>query len=111
MKKSHLLLGIVAVVAVMFVLVSGQSAIAEGKTALKGTVAVTKADDGSVKAAVLTVAEGDAKGKYSIVLDENGKKLAAEAAGATAAVEGTVAAKGEEKTLTVSSYKVEKKAE
>jgi hypothetical protein len=111
MKKTHLLLGIVAVVAVVFVLVSGQSATADDKVALKGTVAVTKADDGSVKAAVLTVAEGDAKGTYSIALCEIGKKLAAEAAGATATVEGTVTAKGEEKTLKVSSYKVEKKAE
>jgi hypothetical protein len=111
MRKTHLLLGIIAVLAVVFVLVSGPSAVAEEKAALKGTVSVTEDDDGNVKAAVLTVAEGAAKGKYNIVLDEKGKKLAEDAAGAIVTVEGAVKAKGEEKTLKVSSYKVEKKAE
>ena len=67
---------------------------------LTGTVGVTKNDDGAVTAVKLTVKDGDKTVVYSVVLDDNGKKLA-DLAGKNAKVTGTVEEKEDVKTLTV----------
>ena len=76
---------------------------AQQKVTVVGKVSVTEDDDWNVTAAKLTT---DAGVVYQIVLNEKGKKLAAEMDGAKVQVTGTVATKeGSAKWLTVLTFK------
>ena len=72
----------------------------EEKT-VTGTVSVQKNDDGDVTSVTLK-AGGES---YKVVVDDNGKKLAAEDVNAQYEVKGTVSKEGEESVLKVASYK------
>jgi uncharacterized membrane protein len=70
-----------------------------------GVVKVTTNDAKEVTAITITMKTQDKETVYNVVLDENGKKLAAEN-GKTVMVRGTVAEKEGVKNLTVVEYKV-----
>lgn len=72
----------------------------EEKT-VTGNVSVQKDEGGAVTG--ITLKAGDAS--YKVVVDDNGKKLAAEDAAAQYEVKGTVSKEGETSVLKVASYK------
>lgn len=108
MKQRFSLIGLAGLVVAGLTLFGARalSAAEEAKVTLQGTVSVTEDDDGNIEAVSLTVPAGDSKGKYTVVLDAQGKKLGNDAAYAEAKVTGTVTKKGADLTLKVISFQV-----
>lgn len=79
----------------------------EEKT-VTGNVSVQKDEGGAVTGITLKDAGG---ATYKVVVDDNGKKLAAEDAAAQYEVKGTVSKEGETSVLKVASYKKVEKTE
>ena len=70
---------------------------------LTGTVIVTRDDDEAITGVVLKVGAG---GDVVVALDQNGKKLAKAAEGATVQVTGSIAVADGVKTITVQKFAV-----
>jgi hypothetical protein len=84
--------------------IAGLSFAVEKEDAVKvtGTISVSEDDDGNVTGVKLTVDEDTV---YNIVLNEAGKKLAADMDGEKVEIVGSVAEKHEAKWITVKSFK------
>src|SRR6267143_930282 len=76
-------------------------ALADEKT-VNGMLSVSKNDDGKITAVAVRTEDGK---KYSISLDDNGKKLAADLAGKKVTVTGDVKEKDDVLWITVSEFK------
>jgi hypothetical protein len=101
MKKNASLLTLVLTFIAMNALVHLSPALADEKT-ISGTVSVAKDDDGKPTSVAVSSEDGT---KYSIDLDDNGKKIAADLDGKKVTLKGDVKEKDNKLWVTVTEFK------
>lgn len=101
MKKNASLLTLVLAFIAMNALVHLSPALADEKT-ISGTISVAKDDDGKPTSVAVSAEDGT---KYSIDLDDNGKKIAADLDGKKVTLKGDVKEKDNKLWVTVTEFK------